>query len=79
MGWAPRSESVALEQAYVAGMPHVRWCDFDSHGYAIVDVTVDELVFEWWAVATIAARSPGQRRVAAFAVRNGDPRVVLPR
>ena len=76
MGWPPRTRSVELEQAYLAGMPHLRFCDFDSHGYAIVDVTRERLTFEWWAVDTVLSRSTGERRVAAWAVRNGDPRLV---
>ena len=54
-------------------MPHVKYCDFDSHGYGSVDVTPERLRFEWWTVDTIRERSPGQRHLAAFEVRNGDP------
>ena len=38
MGWAPRTESLAIEAALLAGMPHLRYVDLDSHGYSIVDL-----------------------------------------
>ena len=75
MGWAPLTESVPVAEAFVAGMPHLRWCDFDSHGYSIVDVTAERVVCEWWAVDAILERHAGQRRVAAWAVRSGSTRL----
>jgi len=76
MGWAPLTESLPLAQAYVAGMPHLRWVDFDNHGYNVVDVTPERVVVEWWAVDTVLRRTTGQRRVASWGVRNGEPRLL---
>lgn len=76
MGWQPRTRSTELEAAYLSGMPHIGYCDFDSHGYSIVDLTPDRLQFEWWAVDSILERTSGERRVAALSVVPGDPRLV---
>ena len=76
MGWAPRTESVAVEVALLAGMPHLHYLDLDSHGYSIVELDRDQLRFEWWTVDDLATRSPGQVRSAAMAVRHGDPRLI---
>jgi alkaline phosphatase D len=76
MGWAPLTKSVPLADAYVAGMPHLRWVDFDNHGYNVVDITPERLVVEWWAVDTVLSRTAGQRRVAVWGVRNGEPRLL---
>ena len=65
-----------LKDAYVAGMPHLQWVDFDNHGYNVVDITPERVVVEWWAVDTVLSRTPGQRRVAVWGVRNGEPRLV---
>ena len=75
MGWAPLSESLPIAAAFLAGMPHVRWADFDSHGYTIVEVTRDLVTAEWWAVDTILERSTGLQPLARWAVRNGDPQL----
>lgn len=75
MGWQPRTHSLALERAYLAGMPHIRYADFDSHGYCIVDLDRERVTAEWWAVDTILRRSAGERRVATWSVRAGDPRL----
>jgi alkaline phosphatase D len=76
MGWAPSTESVPLSDGYVAGMPHLHWVDFDNHGYNVVDITPEQVVVEWWAVDTVLSRTPSQRRVAVWGVRNGTPRLV---
>ena len=75
MGWRPRTEGLPFEADFLAGMPDVKWCDFDSHGYSLVDVTRDRVSVEWWAVATVLERAEAERRVAAWEVRDGSPRV----
>jgi alkaline phosphatase D len=75
MGWQPRTESLPIEEALLAGMPNFRHVDLDSHGYSIVDVDRERLRFEWWNVAQLVGRAPGQGMAAAFAVNHGDPRI----
>jgi alkaline phosphatase D len=76
MGWAPRTESLAIERMVLDGMPHLRYLDLDSHGYSIVELDRDELRYEWWTVDDLATRSRGQARSASMAVRHGEPRLV---
>ena len=76
MGWAPRTESLAIEAALLAGMPNLRYADLDSHGYSIVDLDQDRLRFEWWTVDALDQRVPGQALAASMAVRHGEPRLV---
>ena len=76
LGWAPRTESLPIEAALVAGMPHLRYADLDSHGYSIVDLDQDRLRFEWWTVDALDRRVPGQALAASMAVRHGEPRLV---
>ncbi len=76
MGWGARTESLEIEAALLAGMPHLHYLDLDSHGYSIVELDRDQLRFEWWTVDDLATRSPGQVRSAARAVRHGDPRLI---
>jgi alkaline phosphatase D len=76
MGWGLRTESVAIERALLAGMPHMRYVDLDSHGFSIVDLDREELRFEWWTVDALETRSPGQVLSATVAVRHGEPRLI---
>ena len=76
MGWEPLTESVPLADAYVAGMDHIHWVDFDSHGYNLIDVTPDRVVAEWWAVDTVLKRTTEETCVATWSVANGVPRAV---
>jgi alkaline phosphatase D len=55
--------------------PHIRWCEFDDHGYVLLDVTRDRLRAEWWAVETVLEPHEGEYRVAAFEVREGTSRL----
>ena len=75
MGWKPRADSVAVEQAVLAGMPHIRYVDMDSHGYSIVELDRERLRFEWWTVEGLETRSPGHKFAAAKSVRHGVPRL----
>jgi alkaline phosphatase D len=76
MGWAPRTDSLAIEDALLAGMPHLRYLDMDSHGYSIVDLDQDRLRFEWWTVDGLEQRVPGQALGGSMSVRHGEPRLV---
>jgi alkaline phosphatase D len=76
MGWEPRTESVAIETALLAGMGHLRYIDLDSHGYSIVDVDRERVRFEWWTVDALVTRSAGQALAASMAVRHGEPKLI---
>ena len=75
MGWTPRTDSVAIEAALLAGMPHLRYIDLDSHGYSVVQVDREEVRFEWWTVDALETRSTGVARAAAATALHGEPRL----
>jgi alkaline phosphatase D len=77
MGWSLRKESLEIEQALLAGMPHMRYIDLDSHGYSIVHLDREELRFEWWTVDALETRSAGASLAASIAVRHGEPRLIV--
>ena len=77
MGWAPRTDSVAIEAALLEGMPHLRYLDLDSHGYSIVDLDRDRLrVRVVDGRRARAALRRARHAVAALAVRHGEPQLV---
>jgi alkaline phosphatase D len=72
MHWDARTKSVEVERMLMEAMPHIRWCDFDSHGYILIDVDPQELRAEWWFVDTVLKRTDSEESGAAWAVRNGE-------
>lgn len=71
LGYAPGG-SAAVQERFVASHPHVRWCDFDGHGYVLVDLDHTRLQAEWWTVDTVLEPSDGERCVARFTVEHGN-------
>jgi len=75
-GWPPDTGTVPMEEAFVAAMPHIKYTDWDGHGYLLVDVDRDRIRGEWWYVDAIIEPSDGEHLDAAFEVRHGTPRLV---
>jgi alkaline phosphatase D len=76
MGWAPRTEAIAVERSLVESMAHLQWCELDSHGYLVVDVDRERIRVEWWFVDTVLERTSGERLGGAWEVRHGRPRLI---
>jgi alkaline phosphatase D len=73
MGW-PRGGSAPHQAALVAEVPGLRWCDLDSHGYLVVDLTRDRAVVEWWGVDAVLERVGTEALLHRVEVRPGDTR-----
>jgi len=71
MKWAPRTESLKYEKALMKIYPHLEWCDLDSHGYNVVDVTPERVQVEYWHLDTVLKRTKNQRRDALWEVKHG--------
>ena len=65
-----------MEQELLGMWPHIRWVDFDSHGYIVVTVSHADVTAEWWAVEGVLERLPGEERTARFRVEHGRPRLL---
>lgn len=64
------------EDAFVAALDHVVWCDFASHGYMVVDLDTRRLRGEWWYVDTTLERSAGVGLGKVFEVPRGRAELV---
>ena len=73
MGWLPRTGSLEIEKILMRALPHIRWCDMDSHGYNVIDVTPERIQVEWWFVDTVLERTSNEWRGAAWKVDAGSP------
>jgi alkaline phosphatase D len=83
LGYPARTASVALEHASVVANPHHRWCEFDSAGYTLVDLTPDRARGEFWFVDRTPAtqshplgyRPSAKHLAAAFETEAGSDHV----
>ena len=65
-----------IEQALLESLPLLRWCELDSHGYVIVDVTRERVLAEWWFVGAIHAPVTDESCGAAWKVECGRPKLI---
>jgi alkaline phosphatase D len=62
VGWTPRGNAaLAIEAELVAALFGWRWCELESHGYTVVDLTAQRASIEWWFVDTVLERCAGER------------------
>jgi alkaline phosphatase D len=74
-GWGYRTRSPRIERQIVEENPHIHWCELDSHGFLLVDVTPDRVQGDWYFVDTILRPSDGVRFAESYAVRRGEHRL----
>ena len=52
LGLPPRNPvSLEVEAVFQAGNPHVKYLEFDSHGYSVVDVTAARVQMDWYYIS----------------------------
>ncbi len=59
----------------MAANRHVRWNDFDAHGYAVLTVTPAAAQMDWWFVTDKADPRTGRYHGRSYRVMAGSPRV----
>ena len=75
-GWGYRTKSVEAEAQLMQALPNVRFCDMDSHGYMVVDVTPERVRVEWWFVDGVLERTPVERLAYSVEVPSGSHSMV---
>jgi alkaline phosphatase D len=66
-GSPPRTTSLAVEAAIQANNRHVRYLDFDSHGYSVLDVTPARVQMDYYVVGDRRDRDAGSSWSASWA------------
>ncbi|GAA3327024.1 alkaline phosphatase D family protein [Paeniglutamicibacter sulfureus] len=70
-----RTASLSVESAIRALNPHIKYLDFDSHGFSVLEVTPAEVRMDWYRLADRTdAASPAQR-TASWTVAAGTQKV----
>lgn len=71
----PRTEALRIEAQFVEAIPGLQWCELESHGYVVVDVTAERVTLQWWFVDTVLERTTGERLGQEMVVLHGEPRI----
>ncbi|WP_439032710.1 alkaline phosphatase D family protein [Gordonia terrae] len=67
---------VAVSSAFGATNHHVRWSEFDAHGYSVLTITPAAAQMDWYFVHDKTDPRSGQYYAKSFRVANGTQRVV---
>ncbi len=71
LGVPPRTVSPQFEAVFQAGNPHIKYLEFDSHGYSVVDVTPERMQMDWHYISDRADAQATQEFARAFAAPAG--------
>jgi alkaline phosphatase D len=66
-GSPPRTSSIAVETAIMAANRHVKYLNFDDHGYAVLDVTSARTQMDYFKIGDRADRAAGSAWTASWA------------
>lgn len=67
---------VAVSSAFGATNHHVRWSEFDAHGYSVLTVTPAATQMDWYFVHDKTNPRSGQYHAKSYRVADGTQRVV---
>ena len=74
-GSPPRTTSVAVEETVKANNRHVKYLNFDDHGFSVLDVTPVRTQMDWYVVGDRRDRTAGVSWTASYATAAGTGRV----
>ncbi len=75
-GSPPRTSSLAVEEIIKANNRHVKYLNFDDHGFSVLDITPKRAQMDWFIVADRSDRRTAIRHTASYATRVGTNKVV---
>ncbi|WP_026538883.1 alkaline phosphatase D family protein [Arthrobacter sp. 9MFCol3.1] len=71
----PRTGSVGVENAIKAANPHVKYLDFDSHGFSVLEVTPAGVRMDWYVLAERTDPGSQATRSTSFQVQSTSGKV----
>ena len=76
LGVPRRTGSVAVENTVKANNRHVKYLNFDDHGFSILDVTPKRAQMDWFIIGDRADRRSSLTHETSYATASGTSRVV---
>jgi alkaline phosphatase D len=74
-GAPPRTATLALEAVLQSNNRHVRYLNFDDHGYSVLDVTKQRVQMDFYVLADKTRPDTAASHTASWLTRSGSRRV----
>jgi alkaline phosphatase D len=71
-GTPPRTTSIAVEETLKANNPHIKYLDFDDHGFSILDITAKRAQMDWFVIGDRADKFTGITWTTSWATTAGS-------
>ncbi|SDE00221.1 alkaline phosphatase D [Nocardioides lianchengensis] len=68
--------NLAAEQAILAANRHLKYLNFDDHGFSVLDVTPERAQMDWYVIGSRSTRRTPVTWARSFQTRAGTGRVV---
>ncbi|WP_104132616.1 alkaline phosphatase [Cryobacterium sp. M91] len=75
LGVPPRTASLAVETAFRTANPHVKYLDFDSHGFSVLEVTPAAVRMDWYVLSERTSPASTSSLSTSFRVAAGTQTV----
>jgi len=70
-----RTASIAVETAFTGANPHIKYLDFDSHGFSVLDVTPAAVRMDWYVLSERTSPTSTSALSTSFRVAAGTQKV----
>ena len=67
--------STAVEEGIKANNRHIRYLNFDDHGYSVLDVNAERAQMDWFIIGDRADRDTGATWETSWRTRSGTSRI----
>ncbi len=75
LGAPPRTASRAVEAAILANNRHIKYLNFDDHGFSVLDITPVRAQMDWFVIGDRADRRTSITHTASYRTRSGTGKV----
>ena len=74
-GTPPRTATLSIEAALQANNRHVKYLNFDDHGFSVLDVTRQRAQMDYYVLADKTRRNSSAHCAASWQTRSGSQKV----
>ena len=74
-GTPPHTTSIAVEEAIKANNRHIKYLDFDNHGFSVLDLTPTRAQMDWYVIGDRADRDTPITWSVSYSTRTGTGRI----
>lgn len=75
IGAPPRTASLAVEAIITTNNRHIKYLNFDDHGFSVLDLTSKRAQMDWFVIGDRADKNTSIRWEASYATKSGTGRI----